>query len=40
MKWCNRINMFCCDIDDEEMEACGCDGNCRGCEDCSEIDLQ
>ena len=34
MKWCNRISMWCDDIEDEEIEMCGCDGNCKGCEDC------
>jgi len=37
MRWCNKINMFCSDIEDEEIEMCGCDGECMGCEDCTDI---
>lgn len=38
MKWCNRISMWCDDIEGEEIEMCGCDGNCKGCEDCEDED--
>jgi hypothetical protein len=37
MKWCERINMFCSDIEDEEMEMCECDGDCGNCDDCTDI---
>lgn len=37
MKWCNFINMWCSDMDEEEYAECCCDGNCRGCEYCEEV---
>ena len=37
MKWCNVMNMWCSDMDDEDVENLGCNGNCKGCEECEEI---
>lgn len=36
MRWCNVINMWCNDVDDDDKENfCQCDGDCKNC-DCSE----
>lgn len=37
-KWCPFINMFCSEIEEEEIEMAqsvyqGCDGDCRNCEE-------
>lgn len=32
MKWCNEINMWCSDIEEEEQEMIDCDGDCKNCE--------
>ena len=38
MDWCNRINMFVDDIDDEDKDNfCGCNSDCSHCDDCEEI---
>ena len=37
MKWCNLMNMWCSDMDDEDIENANCNGNCRWCEECEEI---
>jgi hypothetical protein len=37
MKWCNILNMFCDDIEEEEKEFIQCDGDCKNCEECSGI---
>lgn len=37
MKWCNRINMFCIDMSFEEIEMCGCDGDCEYCDDRTDV---
>ncbi len=37
MKWCKAINMWCSDMDEEEYENLGCDGECNGCHECEEI---
>ena len=37
MKWCNIINMFCTDMDAEDFDMCECDGMCKDCEECSEV---
>lgn len=34
MKWCNEINMWCSDIEEEEREMIDCDGDCKNCESC------
>ncbi len=38
MSWCEILNMWCGDIDEEEQQynAC-CDGDCKGCEFCVEV---
>lgn len=33
--WCNVINMWTDDMDDEDRDMCGCDGECRGCDEAS-----
>ena len=37
MKWCNVINMWCDDMDDEEIDLIDCDGDCRNCDQCEEV---
>lgn len=37
MKWCSVINMWCCDMDEEEYDFCDCYGDCESCEDCEEV---
>lgn len=37
MKWCNVMNMWCSDMDNEDAENAGCDGNCNGCEECEDV---
>lgn len=37
MKWCGYMNMWCSDMDDEDMEFAGCDGECNCCDDCEEV---
>lgn len=37
MKWCNLMNMWCCDMDAEDIENADCDGECNGCEECENI---
>ena len=37
MEWCNYMNMWCADMDDEDMEMAGCDGECNCCADCVDI---
>lgn len=34
MWWCNVLNMWCTDMDEEDRDYCGCDGDCRNCDDC------
>ena len=31
------MNMWCSDMDDEDIEHAGCDGSCEGCDDCENI---
>ena len=38
MKWCSLINMWCSDMDDEDIYNIGCDGDCRRCEECEEVE--
>lgn len=37
--WCNRLNFWCSDTEEEEEEheVAGCDGDCRSCEDSESI---
>lgn len=37
MKWCNEINMWCSDMDKEDIENASCDGECDGCSECEDI---
>ena len=37
MKWCNVMNMWCSDMDDEDIDNACCDGQCYRCEECEEI---
>lgn len=36
MKWCSYMNMWCSDMDDEDIEIAGCDGECNCCDDCED----
>ena len=36
MKWCGYMNMWCSDMDDEDIEMAGCDGECGCCDDCED----
>jgi hypothetical protein len=41
-KWCPYVNMFCSDMEDEEIMFAqsvnsDCDGDCRRCEDAEEV---
>ena len=38
MLWCNGMNCWCSDMETEDKEMCGCDGNCKGCEECEDIE--
>lgn len=31
--WCNLMNNWCRDIDEEEHKQIGCDGGCKWCDD-------
>jgi hypothetical protein len=35
--WCDILNMFCDDVEQEELEIIQCDGECNDCEHCSEV---
>ena len=37
MKWCNLMNMWCSDMDEEDIENADCDGYCNGCCECEDI---
>ena len=37
MKWCNEINMWCNDIEDEEQKMIDCDCDCKNCESCEDV---
>lgn len=37
MKWCNLMNMWCSDMDEEDFANACCDGKCRSCEECEEV---
>ncbi len=37
MKWCNVMNMWCSDMDEEDFADACCDGRCRGCDECEEV---
>ena len=37
--WCGILNMWCDDIDTEDIELIGCDGDCKACFD-SEVGEQ
>ena len=36
-KWCNVMNMWCSDMDEEDCNNAQCDGDCKNCEECEEI---
>lgn len=40
MKWCKAMNMWCSDMDEEDVENTGCDGNCNGCDECEDVKFQ
>ena len=37
MKWCNLMNMWCSDMDEEDFANACCDGKCSGCDECEEV---
>lgn len=37
MKWCKAMNMWCADMDEEDIDNVGCDGKCDNCADCEDI---
>ena len=37
MKWCSVMNMWCSDMDYEDVDSIGCDGECFACEVCEEV---
>lgn len=37
MMWCAIMDMWCDDMDDEEIEMAGCDGQCYCCDECEEV---
>lgn len=37
MKWCEILNMWCQDIEAEEMDSIGCHGDCNICYEMSDI---
>lgn len=36
--WCEVMNMWCSDMDEEDKEIACCDGNCKGCENSQEVE--
>lgn len=38
MKWCKAMNMWCADMDEEDIDNVGCDGKCDNCADCKDGD--
>lgn len=39
MKWCNVMNMWRSDMDEEDIKSC-CDGECGICPECEEIEAE
>lgn len=39
-KWCNAMDMWCCEMDDEDFEMAGCDGQCNEGDECDECYIQ
>lgn len=37
MKWCSYMNMWCSDMDEEDFDDIGCDGECKYCNDCEDV---
>lgn len=37
MEWCKIMNMWCSDMDDEDVEHCYCDGDCGNCDQCEDV---
>lgn len=37
MKWCNLMNMWCSDMDEEDIKNADCNGCCNGCCECEDI---
>ena len=37
MKWCNTMNMWCSDMDEEDIDNANCDCDCDSCDDCEDI---
>lgn len=38
MRWCSAMNMWCSDMDEEDVDNIGCDGECYACELCEEVE--
>lgn len=37
MKWCNLMNKWCSDMDNDDIENVDCDGECDGCCECEDV---
>lgn len=37
MKWCNLMNMWCSDMDEEDLDNAGCEGDCKSCDECDDV---
>ena len=40
MKWCKKMNMWCSDMDDDDIENLSCDGECDSCYECEDVKMQ
>ncbi len=36
-EWCCVLDMWCDDIDRDDVDLIGCDGYCHGCDECEEV---
>ncbi len=37
MWWCSATNMWCSDMDEEDIDNANCNGDCDVCSDCEDI---
>ncbi len=35
--FCHMLNMFCSELEQEDFEVVGCDGDCKNCEEMQEV---
>ncbi len=40
MKWCELMNMWCSDMDEEDIKNADCDGDCEYCCYCENVKPQ